>query len=159
MINAIIVDDEDHCIERLSRFLTTYCVEDVRLVSSCKTVSEAIAAIQTLRPDLIFLDIQIHDQTGFDLLKQIDVNKIRIIFTTAYEQYAIKAFKFSAIDYLLKPIDKDDLLSAIDKAINQINLQGTSEKYETLFLQSSKLYRGTKKIMPPNIFRLRFCFS
>ena len=149
MINAIIVDDEDHCIERLSRLLTEHCAEDIRLLTSCKTIDEAEVAIRTLKPELIFLDIQIHDKTGFDLLKKIDLGKVRIIFTTAFEQYAITAFKFSAIDYLLKPVDKDDLTASVTKAANKIALDDVAEKYETLFHNLRPNVGAQKKICLP----------
>jgi two-component system, LytTR family, response regulator len=149
MINAIIIDDEDHCIERLSRLLSTHCADDLRLLASYKTVDEGVEAIHTLKPNLIFLDIQIHEKTGFDLLKKIDLTNVRIIFTTAYEQHAVSAFKFSAIDYLLKPIDKDELVNSVKKALNQMSLEETAERYETLFHNLRPHSGVSKKISLP----------
>lgn len=115
MIKAIIVDDEQHCIDRLAALLKQYYAGTIELVSTVLSVKEGIKAIKEQQPDLVFLDVQIHDRTGFDLLRECGAINFKVIFTTAYDKFAIQAIKFSAIGYLLKPIDEDDLREAINK--------------------------------------------
>ncbi|HYG20972.1 MAG TPA: LytTR family DNA-binding domain-containing protein [Ohtaekwangia sp.] len=151
MINAIIIDDEEHCIERLSRLLAVHCADRVKVSGAYRTVPEGEAAVKNKTPDLIFLDIQLHDKTGFDLLEKIDVTQTRIIFTTAFEQYAIAAFKFSAIDYLLKPVSKEELMASVEKAEERIAHETVTRKYETL-LHNLKADSGMgKKICLPTV--------
>lgn len=115
MIKAIIVDDEQHCINRLSDLLKNNHAATIELLGSALSVKEGIKLIKEQKPELIFLDVQIYDRTGFDLLRECGSINFKIIFTTAYDKFAIQAIKFSAIGYLLKPIDEDDLKEAIDK--------------------------------------------
>ena len=124
MIKAIIVDDEQHCIDRLSNLLLQYHSSNVQLLASVNSVKEGIKAIKDLKPDLIFLDVQIHDRTGFDLLRECGAVNFKVIFTTAYDKFAIQAIKFSAIGYLLKPIDEDDLQEALNK-LQEISIEQT----------------------------------
>lgn len=114
-MRAIIVDDEVSNQENLHQLLKTYA-DDVDVVAVAGNVDDAAKVIKRHRPELIFLDIQLHGQSGFDLLKQLDKIDFSIIFVTAYDQYGIQAVKFAALDYLLKPIDIDELTAAIDKA-------------------------------------------
>lgn len=115
MIKAIIVDDEQHCIDKLAYLLQLHQSNTVELLGSFTTVKEGIKGIHALNPDLIFLDVQIHDRTGFDLLRECGKINFKVIFTTAYDRFAIQAIKFSAIGYLLKPIDEDELKEALNK--------------------------------------------
>jgi two-component system LytT family response regulator len=112
MITAVIVDDEMNAVEVLSWQLKQYCPQ-VEVVGYSNNVPDAIALIKGKSPQLIFLDIEMPVQNGFNLLEAFDDPTFDIIFTTAYNQYAIKAFKFSAFDYLLKPIDADDLQASV----------------------------------------------
>jgi two-component system, LytTR family, response regulator len=125
MIKAIIVDDEQHCIDRLSTLLKIYHTNTIQLVASASSVKDGIKAIKEYQPDLIFLDVQIHDRTGFDLLRECGNINFKIIFTTAYDRFAIQAIKFSAIGYLLKPIDEDDLAEALNK-LKETTVENTS---------------------------------
>src|SRR5688572_3857166 len=104
MINCIVVDDELKSRESLKILLEDFCT-NISVKAICESVAEAMDAIQKYKPDVVFLDIQLQRETGFDLLTKINNINFEVIFTTAYSEYAIKAFKFSAIDYLLKPID------------------------------------------------------
>jgi len=113
MIKAIIIDDEPHCIDRLAKLLTTHCGENVVVQDTANTVDSGCELIERLKPDLVFLDIRIQDETGFDLLRRLPEITFEVVFCTAYEQYALRAFKFSALDYLLKPIDVDDLTALV----------------------------------------------
>jgi two-component system LytT family response regulator len=114
MIRSIIVDDELKSRESLRILVEDYC-EGVTVEATCQNVAEAEKAIHELKPDVVFLDIQLQRETGFDLLTKFKDFDFEVIFTTAYTEYAIKAFKFSAIDYLLKPIDIGELRRAIEK--------------------------------------------
>ncbi|PWT99092.1 MAG: DNA-binding response regulator [Bacteroidetes bacterium] len=114
MIKAIIIDDEIHCLDTLNILLTDYCPE-VQVVEQCVLARKAIGAIEKHKPDLIFLDIEMPAMNGFELLEQLVPFSFSLIFTTSYDQYAIKAIKFSALDYLLKPIDPKELVAAVQK--------------------------------------------
>jgi len=115
VLRTLIIDDEAHVRESLADMLKLYC-PNAKLVGQAEGVKSGLKAIQTHYPDLILLDIKMKDGTGFDLLEQIENIDFKIIFITAFDQYAIKAFKFSALDYLLKPVESTDLKTAIDKA-------------------------------------------
>jgi len=125
MIKAIIVDDEQHCTDRLGHLLQQYHAQQVQVVATALSVKEGIKALREHQPDLLFLDVQIHDRTGFDLLRECGAINFKVIFTTAYDKFAIQAIKFSAIGYLLKPIDEDDLREALDK-LKDISAEQTS---------------------------------
>src|SRR5882724_2706485 len=133
MIKAIIIDDEQHCIDRLDGLLKQHFVQTINVAGSFQTIEEALTGIRNIQPDLVFLDVQINDKTGFDLLKQIGEINFEIIFTTAYEKYAVQAFRFSALDYLLKPVDPDDLKTAIHKLKDKISKTDTAGKLDVLF--------------------------
>jgi len=116
MINILIIDDEEDIREILSDIININ-FNDIRIVGFGKDVKSGIIAIEKHKPDIILLDINLPDGTGFDLLSKIETESynFNVIFITAFEEYAIKAFKFCAIDYLLKPIDTEELLNAIKK--------------------------------------------
>ncbi|MBS1525013.1 MAG: response regulator transcription factor [Bacteroidetes bacterium] len=149
MIRSIIVDDEAHCISRLQELLNTYCRHTVQVKGTFNTLEQAVTAISELKPDLVFLDVQLHDQTGFDLLEQIPKIDFEVIFTTAYDSYAIKAFKFSAIDYLLKPIDPDDLIQAINKLQKVLHRNELSDKFNALLDNLKTNNPAAKRIAIP----------
>jgi two-component system, LytTR family, response regulator len=113
-MKCIIIDDESHCIKTLTSLLASNFPE-VEILASCTESMKAYDLILQLKPDFIFLDIEMPFLNGFDLLSKFDQLNFDVIFTTAYDSYAIKAIKFSALDYLLKPISKDDLAFSIGK--------------------------------------------
>lgn len=119
MIKAIIVDDEPYCCEVLSTLLEKYCPE-VTVEAVCQSAAEAITAITNHPVQLVFLDIEMPHMNGFQLLEQLPHIDFDLIFTTSYDQYAIKAIKFSALDYLLKPIDRSELQVAVRKAVTRL---------------------------------------
>ncbi|HTJ49608.1 MAG TPA: LytTR family DNA-binding domain-containing protein [Cyclobacteriaceae bacterium] len=121
MVKCVIVDDELKSRESLKILLQDFC-DNVEVCALCQNVAEAIEAIAEYKPDVVFLDIQMQRETGFDLLAKIKNIDFEVIFTTAYSEYAIKAFKFSAIDYLLKPIDIEELKKAVDKVEKKLNI-------------------------------------
>jgi len=125
MIKAIIIDDEQLAIESLQWEIENFTTE-VKIIETFTNPKEAISGINYLKPDLVFLDIEMPEIDGFQLLQLLDYRNFDLIITTAYNQYAIQAFKANAIDYLLKPVDPDDLLQAIEKVKSrQINNNST----------------------------------
>ena len=119
MIKAIIIDDEPDCCEVLTILLEKHCPE-IKVVSTCYSAEQGIAAIMDNAPQLVFLDIEMPHMNGFKLLEALPSINFEIIFTTSYDQYAIKAIRFSALDYLLKPIDREELQAAIAKAAKRL---------------------------------------
>ncbi len=128
-INAIIIDDLQDSRDLLKQDLLDYCPH-VNIIGEADGVVSGLKVIKQLNPELVFLDINMNDGSGFDLLEIINEPSFSIIFTTASDLYAIKAFKFSAVDYLLKPIDIDDLIAAVNKLEN--NTAATKDNYELL---------------------------
>jgi len=114
LINAVIIEDEKKSREVLEALLTAHC-PDVNIVGNAESVSTGVEVIRKTNPRLIFLDIEMADGSGFDLLEQLDSSNYEVIFTTASDAHALRAIKYSAIDYLLKPIDPDELINAVEK--------------------------------------------
>lgn len=117
-MNVLIIEDESHSAERLQRYIHTLH-PDYQIAGITKSIIQSVEYLKKEHPDLIFSDIRLQDGLSFDIFRAVKVD-IPIIFTTAYDQYAIQAFKFNSIDYLLKPIDSDELEIAIQKAIAKI---------------------------------------
>ena len=120
MITATIVDDEPFCCETLGMLLERYCPEII-VQDICHSAAAALKSIAGKKPDILFLDIKMPVMNGFDLLEKLPQIDFKLIFTTSYDQYAIKAIRFSALDYLLKPIDREELQRAVQKASMQIS--------------------------------------
>jgi len=145
VLRTIIIDDEAHVRESLADMLKRHC-PNAKVVAQAEGVKSGLRAIQTHHPDLVLLDIKMKDGTGFDLLEQIENIDFKIIFITAYDQYAIKAFKFSALDYLLKPVESVDLKEAIDKA-DKISQQEVNTQLTTLANNLQTDDQSKKKII------------
>lgn len=143
MIRAIIIEDERHCTNRLLKLLAHHS-GFITVVGCFDTIDLAKQAIEQLQPDLVFLDILLRDSTAFDLLKVINKINFKIIFTTAYDKYAIKAIKFSAFDYLLKPIDHEELSETILRLKPEISISDSSEKIKVLI--QNTVNSGLKKL-------------
>jgi two-component system LytT family response regulator len=114
MIKAMIVDDEQASIDLLEWLLNQYC-PDITAIRRARSVRDALPIIQSFQPDIVFLDIQMPHQSGFDLLTTIDNWNFEVIFTTAFNEFAIQAIRFSALDYLLKPVDEAELKKAVER--------------------------------------------
>jgi two-component system LytT family response regulator len=114
MIKTVLVEDEKKSREVLQKMIEKHCPE-VQLLGCASSVAEGVEMIRSLKPELVFLDIELTDGTGFDVLEKVQGQQFDVVFATAYDQYAIKAIKFSAIDYLLKPYDIDELKAAVKK--------------------------------------------
>jgi two-component system LytT family response regulator len=137
MIKAIIIDDEISAIKSLKWEIENFC-QGIEICDSFTDPTEAISAINYLKPDCVFLDIEMPEMDGFQLLSKLKFRDFELIITTAYDSYAIRAFKENAIDYLLKPIDTDDLLKSVAKI-------KTSKEKHTLGLD---LKRALDSILP-----------
>ena len=123
MIKAILIDDEQDAIESLSSEMKMFCKE-IEIIDSFTNPEEAISAINYLKPDCVFLDIEMPEIDGFQLLSHLKFRDFDLVITTAYDNYALKAFKENAVDYLLKPIDSDDLVKVAQKIKgNKLNKQ------------------------------------
>ena len=117
MIRAIIVDDEPYCCEALTTLLED--IPEIEMISICHNAADALAAIKKYSPDLVFLDVEMPKMNGFEMLEQLPSVNFEIIFTTSYDQYALRAIRFSAIDYILKPVDSEELQKAVQKVIHR----------------------------------------
>jgi two-component system, LytTR family, response regulator len=147
MIKAIIIDDEVHCLETLSLLLQEYCPQ-VQLLEQCRSAKKGLEAIEKIKPDLVFLDIEMPAMNGFEMLEQFTEIPFAVIFTTSYDQYAIKAIRFSALDYLLKPIDPNELISAVKKVQEQRHLP-MAEQFQMLLKQVQGKEHHFNKIAVP----------
>ena len=125
MIRTIIIDDEQNCIDSLAFDLRKHCPA-IEIVDTCISSKQGIHSIKNHHPELVFLDVQMPWMTGFEMLDMLGKIDFAIIFTTAYDQFASKAFRLSAIDYLLKPIDEEELSFAITKFKNQLQKRSVS---------------------------------
>ena len=114
-ITALIIDDERNVREGLYGILKKYCSDEVTVLGLANSADQGIHMIHDLKPQLIFLDVQMPDKSGFEMLKELDVIDFHVIFVTSFDKYALKAIKYSALDYLLKPINIADLQMAISK--------------------------------------------
>ena len=139
-IRSLIVDDEESCRETLRIFLEEYC-QDVEIIGSVDTIEEAYRQIMIKKPELVFLDVSIPPSDGFELLRRFQKFNFEVIFTTAFNQYAIQAIRFSAADYLLKPIDPVELVAAIDRVSEKQKMNTESKQTPVkLVLYSDKSY-------------------
>ncbi|MEJ7683209.1 MAG: LytTR family DNA-binding domain-containing protein [Segetibacter sp.] len=147
MIEAIIIDDEIHCIETLNILLKEYCA-DVKVMEQCRSAKKGLEAIEKIKPDLVFLDIEMPAMNGFEMLEQFDEIPFAIIFTTSYDQYAIKAIRYSALDYLLKPVDPNELMNAVKKVQEQRHLP-MAEQFQMLLKKINGKEHHFNKIAVP----------
>lgn len=149
MKTAIIVDDEAYSCEALATMLERYCPE-IKLLDLCYSAASAIVSINEMKPEILFLDIEMPYMNGFEMLEKLPGMNFKLIFTTSYDQYAIKAIRFSALDYLLKPVDKDDLQKAVQKAIS-IPGNPLPEQLEVLLHKLNKPKVVVNKIAIPTM--------
>ena len=147
MLKAIVIDDEIHCQETLGILLKEFCPQ-IQLMELCSSAKQALKAIDKINPDLVFLDIEMPVMNGFELLESLSQISFAVIFTTSYDQYAIKAIKFSALDYLLKPVDPDELKNAVKKVEEQRHLP-LAEQFQILLKHINGKNSGFNKIAVP----------
>jgi two-component system LytT family response regulator len=152
MIRAIIIDDEQEGRNILVNMLGSFC-KNVEIVDMAEDVKSGVLAIERQKPDLVFLDIHMPDGTGFDLLEQLPEINFKVVFVTAFDQYALKAIKFSALDYILKPAEPQQLINAVEKLKEQPSDFGMiSKQISTLFRNKN----GFERITLPTFEGLRF---
>jgi two-component system LytT family response regulator len=150
MLRTVIIDDEDHVRETIGRLLAMHCPQ-VKLVGEAIGVESGLKVIRNLHPQLVILDIRMDDGTGFDLLHKLETIDFKVIFITAYEKYAVQAFKFAAIDFLLKPINPEELTDAVKRAENFAHelfasqLQTLEENLKTEFRHKKKIVLKTQE--------------
>lgn len=164
MLKAIVIDDEPFIRKLILQNLETYSSQ-LMVVGSCGSVAEGEVLINSCKPDVVFLDIQLTDGTGFDLLQRIKDFSFKLVFITSYDEYAIKAIKYGAFDYILKPLNTDELDEAVQRILNeaanneqieerlklaQDNLQGTREHITLRFNESLRIV---------NFADIMFCHS
>lgn len=149
MITATIVDDEPYSCEALATLLERYC-PDVKVMDICYSASSALQSIKEHKPHILFLDIEMPHMNGFELLEKIPEIDFELIFTTSYDHYAIKAIRFSAMDYLLKPIDTEELQKAVQKAVNRME-HPLPQQIEILLQKLNRPTIGVNKIAIPTM--------
>lgn len=145
-MRTIIIDDEEKARKTIYNYLTLYCKE-VEIVAQADNVESGYKAIIENQPELVLLDINMPDGTGFDLLKRFEKINFKIIFITAYEEYAIKAFKFSALDYLLKPLNPQELIEAVGKARKIIDNEAFEFSYKAFLSNYNNQVKTDKKLV------------
>ena len=146
MLTSVIIDDKPANVNLLKQLLNTYCPR-IEVTGTANNIADGYSCINTLQPDVIFLDIEMPNGSGFELLHKFKDISFEVIFTTAYNQYAIQAFRENALDYLLKPIDIDALQQAVIKAEKISKLKQTNERL-TRYLQQAQTPAGTKIGLP-----------
>ena len=152
MIRSIIIDDEFESRNTILNILNNYC-ENISVEAQAENVKDAFKKINELKPDVVFLDIQMPDGTGFDLLEKFHKIDFQVIFITAYDQFALKAIKCSALDYILKPVDPVQLIEAVKKLTN------TDDDFTVLTKKINTLLRnknGFERISLPTFEGFRF---
>lgn len=145
-LRTILVEDEPDALEHLASLVEHFC-ENVAVVGQASDVNSALRSINQLDPDLVIMDIRLPDGTAFDILTRLPEISFSVIFTTAYTEYAIKAFKISAIDYLLKPVEIDELVEAVKKAEKNVMKQNIDQRINTLLNNISSKSGIAKKIV------------
>jgi len=147
MIRSIIIDDEQHCVKALLSDLQQHC-PSIEVVEACSSAKEGIMAIRKLNPDLVFLDVEMPWMNGFEMLEVLGEINFSIIFTTAHDEFAAKAFRISAVDYLLKPIDANDLKAAVQKVEKKME-EGSNLQHITNLLRNMRQPSAEQKIALP----------
>lgn len=145
-LKILIIDDELPVQQMLQKVVAEFCI-NVEIVGTADNIKKALAVIHEFRPDLLLLDINLPDGNGFELLERIEGTVPKTIFITAYDEYAIKAFRISAVDYILKPINIDDLVAAIEKCRDQTERESLSDKLKILVQNLNDTRNDDKKIV------------
>ena len=149
MVRTILVDDEPRGLNTLKKLLQEYCPE-IKVIAECTDADTAKDKIELLEPQLAFLDISLPGKTSFDLLSELDKINFEIIFVTAHNEYALEAFHYSAIDYLMKPIDEDILINAVRRAVKRVSMNSVNNNVSTLLhnLQKAQVPQEMKLCIP-----------
>lgn len=147
-MKTLIIEDEEKSRDMLAGIIQKNCPQ-LNIVGLAKNVKEGVEMVHSLKPELVFLDISMPDGSGFDLLEKVQDQKFELIFATASDQHAIRAIKFSACDYLLKPIDIDELKAAVEKAFKRKNIPPNMENLQFLIQQLKRADDNFQKITLP----------
>lgn len=151
MICTVIIDTKQQCVDRLLKLIQERYNNLIEVAATYTSAEEGLEGIKSVDPDLVFLEILLGNESGFDLLEQLEHYSFKIIFTTASEQFALKAFKYSAIDYLLKPIGVDDFERAMHKLINQYSVIHLASRMEVLMHNLEDKIDNLKKLVIPTL--------
>ena len=146
MIKAIIVDDEKNSREVIAELISE-CFDEIKVVAQGEDVKTSVKAIKKHTPTLLFLDVDLPDGTGFDILKQIDYSKMKVVFITAHQEYAIKAIKFSAFDFILKPFNTGELIKTVRKVLDEETAANNSLRFESILSNFGNSLPELKKIV------------
>lgn len=155
MMKALIIDDEQSNIENLDALLKQYC-PGVTIVGHATDIDQASQLVTLHKPDLLFLDIQLGEQTGFDLLKELPNKDFEVIFITAFDRYGVEAIKFSALDYLLKPVDIPELILSVRKAEQKMMARHKDQQLEFLLNHLKSTDQMPAKIALPQLQEIRY---
>lgn len=154
IVNAILIDDEQNNLDNISSLISKYCPQ-VKIIATANNAEEGKQAILKHYPDLVFLDIQMPGKTGFELLQELDNYDFEVIFITAFDQYAIQAIRFSAVDYLLKPVDPEELKKAVDRVVEKQSQKRQNLQLENL-LQVLQNQKNTHRVALATLKEIRF---
>ncbi|TKC12906.1 response regulator transcription factor [Pedobacter polaris] len=154
-MKAVLIDDEISNLENLRTLLEKHCPQ-VTIMATAQNVSDAVGAIEKHQPHLVFLDIQMGEQTGFEVLKLLPKRNFEVIFVTAYDHYGIQAVKFAALDYLLKPIDIEELITAVNKVEYKLTTQIQNLQLDFLLQQLKKPEKDVSTIALPMQNEIRY---
>jgi two-component system LytT family response regulator len=155
MLTAIIIDDEASSRNALRQKLVNYCT-GVTIVADCENGEEGIKNIEEKKPDIVFLDVEMPRMNGFTMLQQLHNRDFELIFITAYDHYAIKAIKFSALDYLVKPVEIEDLKAAVEKAVHKRKHSPGNERVELLLQNLMNEKKEQQRVAIPSMEGLQF---
>lgn len=148
MKTCVIIDDEERSVETLETIITRFLEDKLEILGTANNANKGFELITEKKPQLVFLDIEMPHGSGFDLLEMFSEPNFEVIFTTGFAQYAINAIKFSAIDYLLKPINISELIKSVDKAISRIDSGGNSTNDLQLLLNNIKRPKSKENKVP-----------
>ena len=155
MLSAIIIDDETSSRNSLKQKLANHCPE-ITIIGECENGEEGINDIEEKKPDIIFLDIKMPQINGFTMLQQLGNKNFEVVFITAYDHYAIRAIKFSALDYLVKPVEVADLKVAVEKAIQKRKIAAGNQRLEILLQNLQDDRKELQRIAIPSLEGLQF---
>jgi two-component system, LytTR family, response regulator len=155
MLKAILVDDEESNLSSLKQKLIEYCPQ-VEIIALCNSGAQGIEAIDTMHPDIVFLDIEMPLINGFVMLKQLRYTNFELVFTTAYDHYAIRAIRCSALDYLVKPVEIEELKAAVGKAVEKRKASNSNPQIELFIEQLMNKKTRPARIAIPDVVGLHF---
>ena len=155
MLKAILIDDEENSLNALQEKIIRHCPE-IEIIATCTQPVKAIDAINNMKPDVIFLDIEMPGMNGFTLLQKLHFKNFELIFVTAYDHYAVKAIRYSALDYLVKPVEPEDLKFAVRRAVDKRNTVVSKQQFELLMENINPATKSFKRLAVPSYDGLHF---